>query len=171
MLSLQKHAAQVQHKRKEHVPGRLQIMHSRKIKIDQFFYQYQLKFNQGLHGVPDIQATVNSFSGCFIEAGPRSLNCGKNDTKFETAIGQGYAYYRNIGLESMHIIARNSMILDEFHTMAKIHWRADYKKKDSSKVEIEFDVIYLLQHKGNGHKIFAYITGDEQKALKEKGVI
>jgi len=34
----------------------------------------------------------------------------------------------------------------------------------------EFDVIYLVQTLGETPRIFAYITGDEEKALREKGL-
>lgn len=37
--------------------------------------------------------------------------------------------------------------------------------------EIFFAVIYFVQSRENEHKIFAYITGDEQKAFRENGLI
>jgi hypothetical protein len=37
--------------------------------------------------------------------------------------------------------------------------------------DIEFENFYFTQTKENEHKIFAYITGDEQAALKESGLV
>ncbi len=34
-----------------------------------------------------------------------------------------------------------------------------------------FDVIYFLQVSGDKAKIFVYVTGDEEKALKERGLM
>jgi hypothetical protein len=55
--------------------------------------------------------------------------------------------------------------------MAKVHWQAIYNKKDKSKESIEFDVIYFVQTVNDQLKIFAYITGDEQGVLRERGLI
>jgi hypothetical protein len=61
--------------------------------------------------------------------------------------------------------------LDEYHSLAKVHWRSFYKKGDGREAQIDFDVIYFVQIIGEKPKIFAYITGDEQGVLREKGLI
>ena len=61
--------------------------------------------------------------------------------------------------------------LDPRHAMTKVHWKSGFVRKDRSAGSIEFDVIYLVQIKDLQPKIFAYITGDEQSALKEEGLI
>jgi hypothetical protein len=71
----------------------------------------------------------------------------------------------------MEITLKEITILDEFHTMTKVHWKANYIKKDNSKGSIEFDNIYFIQSKESQHKIFALITGDEQAVLKNFGLI
>jgi hypothetical protein len=48
---------------------------------------------------------------------------------------------------------------------------AFYDKRDGSEELIELDVIYFFQIIGEKPKIFAYITGDEQGALREKDLI
>jgi hypothetical protein len=52
-----------------------------------------------------------------------------------------------------------------------VHWRSFYTKKDGREELIEFDVIYFVQMRDEKPKIFAYITGDEQGVLREKGFI
>jgi hypothetical protein len=54
--------------------------------------------------------------------------------------------------------------------MIKIHWLSEYLKKDNSHLSIDFDVFYFVQYVNGAIKIFSYITGDEQKILKENGL-
>lgn len=61
--------------------------------------------------------------------------------------------------------------MDELHFMTKVNWSALYRKKDGKEVTIDFSVIYFTQMQDGSPKIFAYITGDEQKALKEYGLV
>jgi hypothetical protein len=55
--------------------------------------------------------------------------------------------------------------------MVKVHWDSLYVKKNGEGVQIEFTVIYLVQTIGGSPKIFGDITGDEQKVLKEHGLM
>ncbi len=147
-------------------------MDTRIKEIENFFNRYESRFNRALKGeVPDIDGTASSFADSFIEASPKGVNCAGNDEQFRIAIPQGYAFYKNIGITSMDIISKEINILDNYHTMAKIHWQCNFFKKDNAKGHIEFDVIYFLQTIESECKIFAYITGDEQRALKENGLI
>ena len=141
-------------------------------QISNFFDQYEKRFNDALHGAaPDIKAVTESFADWFIESSPVGVICGKNDEHFQTAIPQGYAHYRNIGITSMTIASKEINLLDSYHAMAKINWISNFVKKDNSKGTIEFQVIYFVRTKDEKYKIFGYITGDEQKALQEKGLI
>jgi hypothetical protein len=55
--------------------------------------------------------------------------------------------------------------------MVKVQWRSFYNKRDGSEELIEFDVIYFVQTLNEKPKIFAYIMGDEQGVLSERGLI
>ena len=114
---------------------------------------------------------LRPFSDCFIAANPGGVICGKNDEQFRLQILQGFEFYRSIGTKSMTISGLTVTALDEFHVQARVSWQADYIKKDGSGVRIDFDVIYMLQTIGKRPKIFAYITGDEEGALRERGLI
>lgn len=61
--------------------------------------------------------------------------------------------------------------MDNIHSMARILWRSNFIKRDGVKGSIEFENIYFIQTKDAQHKVFAYITGDEQAALKEAGLL
>jgi hypothetical protein len=141
-------------------------------EMDNFFYSYANRINNGLKGgLPDIEGTAKSFSNCFIAASPAGISCGQNDDSFRAAIPKGYEFYKNIGIKSMDIISKEITVLDDFHTIAKVKWKSSFVKKDKSEGSIEFENIYFMQTKNGEHKIFAYITGDEEAALKEHGLI
>lgn len=140
-------------------------------KLEDFFRKYEARFNKSLVGTIDIEETVNSFTDCFIEANPFGVQCGKNDDQFRAVITQGYEFYKSIGTKSMIIDSVKISFLDEYHSMAKVHWRSFYNKKDGREELIEFDGIYFVQMIDEKPKIFAYITGDEQGMLREKGLI
>ncbi|MBZ0097649.1 MAG: hypothetical protein K8F30_01115 [Taibaiella sp.] len=147
-------------------------MEKRTEHIRLFFDQYADRFNLALKtGDTDIDATVTSFADCFVEASPVGVTCGKNDEQFRQVIPLGYGFYKSIGITAMNILDREVVILDDHHAMARIHWRSVYDRKDGKAGHIDFDVIYFVQDIGKGLKIFAYITGDEQKALKDNGLI
>lgn len=145
---------------------RIQLLHD-------FFHAYASRFTHALKDEsPDIDGTVTSFAECFTAASPSGVTCGKNNEDFKTAISQGYAFYKTIGVRSMEIVFLETTILDGFHEMTKIRWNCGYAiKKDNSKGNIEFENFYFTHTKEHEPKIFAYITGDEQAALKEHGLI
>jgi hypothetical protein len=141
-------------------------------QLNDFFNLYAYRFNNAITGeTPDIEGTAKSFTGCFIAANPFGVTCGDNNQEFRAAVSQGYAFYKSIGVTSMDILSLEITILNGFHEMTKIRWKCSYTKKDNSKGNIEFENIYFTQTRENEHKIFAYITGDEQAVLKENGLI
>jgi hypothetical protein len=139
-------------------------------KLEEFFRAYERRFTEGLKGAVDVAGTTASFAKCFVEASPVGVNCGQNDEKFREVIPKGYAFYKSIGTQSMTILSKEITLLDEFHIMCKVQWQSIYLKKDKEEV-IDFEVFYFLQHLNNELKIFAYVTGDEQKLLKERGLV
>lgn len=140
--------------------------------IAAFFDDYARRFNQALNGdMPDVDKTVAAFASCFVEASPVAVICNKNDERFKDAIPKGYDFYRSIGTQSMKICSRVITVLDSMHAMVKIHWQALYVKQAGNREEIGFDIHYFVQVKDGAVKIFAYITGDEQQLLKDRGLV
>lgn len=146
-------------------------MDSTNQRLNEFFKEYEARFNRAMAGNIDTEGTANAFASCFIEASPFGVNCGKNDDQFRAMIPKGYEFYRNIGTKSMKIISLDLTSLDDLHSMAKVHWQAIYIKKDGSEEPIDFDVIYFVQMINDQLKVFAYIAGDEQGVLRERGII
>ncbi len=140
-------------------------------KVSAFFEAYEARFNQSLKGEVDVEGTMAAFADSFTEASPAGVISGKNDETFKDTIPKGYEFYRSIGTQSMKIMALDITWLNDMHVMAKVCWQAIYQKKDGNKETINFDVFYFLQKQNGVLKIFAYITGDEQAVLKERGLI
>jgi hypothetical protein len=139
----------------------------------EFFAAYESRMNRALADPTeiDIEETAAAFADSFVESSPVGVICGANGDEFRAMIPKGYEFYRSIGTTSMTIRTIDTTRLDEYHLVAKVHWRACYEKKDGAGETIDFDVIYLLRMPDGEPKIFAYITGDEQKVLKEHGLI
>ena len=147
-------------------------MSKKKKSIEDFFADYESNFNNAMSDNPsDVDIQVQkSFADCFIESSPLGVNCGKNDGEFLKRIKQGFDFYKNIGSTGMNIVSKDITLLDDFHAMAKVYWHYSYLK-DGKPGAIDFHIIYLLTTVNNEIKIFSYIAGDEQKALKERGLI
>ena len=141
-------------------------------EIENFFNRYEARVNEALsNGEVDIDDAVSSFASDFIEASPAGVIVGKNDKKFRKSISQGYSFYKEIGIRSMDILSTQTTILDKFHAMVKVHWNSSFVRPNKSKGDIAFDVYYLIQKMEEDIRIFVYITGDEQQALKDEGLI
>lgn len=136
-----------------------------------FFSKYEKLFEQSLKESPDVESVAGVFADYFVEASPVGVMGGKNDAAFREKIPKGYEFYRSIGTTSMHITAVESTPLNDMHYMTRVQWRAGYRKKDGATETIDFEVIYFTQHTKGEIRIFAYITGDEQKVLRERGLI
>jgi steroid delta-isomerase-like uncharacterized protein len=138
--------------------------------IKQFFDEYAERFNRSLAGEHvEARDVAGSFADHFVEASPAGVNGGKNGMLFRWLIPAGMAHYKKIGTTSMNIENVDVETIDPMHALAKVHWDSSYEK-DGKSDRIEFDVTYLLHFEGAKPKIFAYITGDEERILKEHGL-
>jgi hypothetical protein len=140
-------------------------------RVREFFERYAERFNRSLAG-EKVQAkeVAESFADHFVEASPAGVNGGKNGLLFRMMIPRGFAHYRKIGTTHMKVAALSLEPIDARHALAKVHWDSRYRKKDGSNDRIEFDVTYLLHFEEGEPKIFAYITGDEERILEEHGL-
>jgi hypothetical protein len=147
-------------------------MSKKKKAIEEFFAGYESSFNEALANVNlDMREVIgSSFADCFIESTPSKVTCMER-SGFESKIRGGIDFYRGIGVKSMTIVSKDISMLDDFHAMAKVYWRYDYEK-DSKSGSLDFHVVYLFtMGTENSPRIFAYLAGDEERALKEKGLV
>lgn len=139
--------------------------------IELFFNQYEKRFNDALEGNLEIDEIASCFAECFVQAHPNGTVCGSNNEEFKKLIPQGYDFYRKIGVTAMKITSKETTSLDSLHCMAKLKWKMLYRKVDELSGAIEFEVIYFLQKRASGYKIFSYITEDEEAVLKQHDLI
>ena len=64
-----------------------------------------------------------------------------------------------------------SEALYENHDRVRVFYVAGYKKKDGKTVSTPFDVMYLVQRRMEGPKIFGFITGDEMAVFRQYGLV
>ncbi|CAG5071363.1 hypothetical protein DYBT9623_03406 [Dyadobacter sp. CECT 9623] len=138
--------------------------------IQAFFEGYEKRFEEGLAGQAVAEDTARVFADFFVEASPVGISGGKNDAQFLEAVPKGYEFYRSIGITKMEIRQIDITELNEMHYLVDVRWESFYEK-DGSEDSMEFSVIYFLQNRKSELKIFAYITGDEQAVLKERGLV
>jgi hypothetical protein len=138
-----------------------------------FMVDYETRVNRALeeHPVVDVEATADAFTCCFIAATPNEVVCNENDAAFRASIPRGFEFYRSIGTRSMRIASLDVNELDELHAMVKVRWNSLYRRPDKSEVRVDFDVIYLIRLTGEEPRIFGYITGDEDRLLRDHGLI
>jgi hypothetical protein len=145
---------------------------ARQHAIERFFAAYAQRFNDSLKEKPVVDAAGvrNSFAPYFVEASPVGVQGGKNGLMFRMMIPRGFAHYKKIGTTAMNVTSLEVTDIDDMHVMARVGWDSRYRK-DGKEIRIPFTNVYLLQVTDEGPKIFAYITGDEQKVMKEHGLI
>jgi hypothetical protein len=147
-------------------------MENRSDDISTFFRRYENRVNEALvSGKIYARETAASFAKCFVESSPVGVNCGKNGWLFRQMIPRGFRFYRKIGITAMRIRNIETQLLDDIHSLNKISWSSHFRRKDGTEAAIDFVVIYMVQTLKGEHKIFCYITGDEQAALKKEGLI
>jgi hypothetical protein len=141
--------------------------------LKDFFARYAERMNEALTDGAKLDPSeiASAFATSFIEASPAGINCCRNDARYLEQIPKGFDFYRSLGTISMDLVSVNVTELDDLHSMAKVHWDSQYESRNGEDVRIEFDVYYFVQFVGGQPKIFAYITGDENLALKKHGLI
>jgi hypothetical protein len=139
-----------------------------------FFADYAKRSNDALREPPveDIDGIVGSFAPFFVEASPRGVHGGSNGAEFRIALSQGFARYREVGGKAMRVTRVKATELDNLHVQARVDWEFDYvRRSDSRNGTIAFQNIYFLSFATGRPKIFAYITPDEQRAMKDHGLL
>jgi hypothetical protein len=146
----------------------------RREEIERFFAAYAKRSDDALHEPPveDVEGVIESFAPFFVEASPKGVAGGPNDASFRKAIPEGFANYRKVGGKAMRIARIKVTDLDDINSHARVDWEFDYERPaDGRKGTIAFQNIYLMNFAGGPPKIFAYITPDEEQAMKDHGLL
>lgn len=141
--------------------------------IRKFFETYARRVNDALKPTPEVDAkgAASSFADYFVGASPAGVTVGRNGLRFRMAVQLGFRRYRRIGTTAMLVSSVKPTRLDDLHYLVRVGWDSRYQLKSGVKKRIRFTNIYLIQVKRSRVRIFAYITGDEEKVLRSAGVI
>ncbi len=146
----------------------------RRLTIEAFFDDYAKRSNDALKNPPveDVDGVVESFAPFFVESSPRGVMGGENGDDFRQRIPQGFANYRKVGGKAMRITAVNVTEIDDVNVMATVDWAFDYvRPRDGVSGTVTFTNRYFLSFADGKPKIFAYITPDEEQAMKDHGLV
>jgi hypothetical protein len=136
-----------------------------------FFSNYVDVFNRSMTDGADVDAIRASYAEYFVSAGNGAVQGGANDEEYGEVLRQGAGFYQAIGLSGMTLLRVEVMPIDADHDMVRPYFRADYRKKNGDDLSIPFDLVYMLQRREGGPKIFAFIAGDEMALYREYGLI
>lgn len=139
--------------------------------IKTFFDRYAHCFNRALAGEADLDTIAAFYASAFIAASPSGVAAGENNAQLREAMAQGYDRYRAIGTKAMQIRDLRVTLIDDRHCLARVAWRSTYARDDLAEQIIDFDVHYLVQLCDDQPKIFGWIAGDEEAALKQHGIV
>ena len=141
----------------------------RREDIEKFFTAYAKRSDDALQEPPleDVDGVIGSFAPFFVEASPKGVQGGANDAAFRKAVPEGFGNYRKVGGKAMRIARIKVTDLDDCND-----WEFDYERPaDGRKGTISFQNIYLMNFADGAPKIFAYITPDEEQAMKDHGLL
>jgi hypothetical protein len=137
-----------------------------------FFRAYVDVFNRSTKSGVDVDAIRASYAEFFVSASAGGVvQGGANDEKYAEILRQGTGFYEAIGLQGMTLLKVETTPIDAEHDMVRPYFRAEYRKKDGKTVAIEFDVVYMLQRREGGPKIFAFVAGDEMALYRQYGLV
>jgi hypothetical protein len=139
---------------------------------ENLFRNYAAAYERSLGATVDSPAIRGFFAEAFIAAGLNGeVKAGANDDGFEAVLQQGYRFYKALGTRRMRVDRIEAHPICEQHDRVRVFYVADYQKKDGSRVSIPFDVVYLLQRRADGPKIFGFIAGDEMALYRRYGLV
>lgn len=138
--------------------------------IKDLFDRYESQTNAALAGQPDMAAVTDLYDQAFIAASPAGVIAGQKDREFRDALAAGFARNRELGATRVEIRDLRVMPIDPIHALAHVDWRAVYDTADGQK-QIDFTNTYLTRTDGDATRVFGWITGDENQALREHGII
>lgn len=136
-------------------------------KIRKFFTAYE-------HAVNSFDADLLStqFVESYMGADPNGVSCHRNDRSLHEAIAQRRDMYEQMGFRFAEILSIAETPIDDYYTMAKVHWRLVFEKIKGQPREFKFFITYFLFEAPEGLRIVFFIAReDEQKVLRDAGLL
>jgi hypothetical protein len=138
-----------------------------------FFQAYAKRTNEAIADPPkvDVAGVRGAFADYFVGADPNGVHGGRNGLLFRLMVRWGFRAYRRLGTTAIDLTGLEVTSLDDFHAMARVDWVAHYDGRRGGGKDIPFSNLYLLQIRDGEARIFAYVTPDEEAALKAHGLM
>lgn len=143
-------------------------------KARALFQDYSRRSNEALHdpALADIDTLADAFASHFVGASPAGVMGAARDESFPATLRQSFDAYRVMGGTRFEIVRLAVEALDDSNAMVRADWEFDYvRPRDGRTGTIAFRNVYLVNTAGGEPKIFAWITPDEQQAMKSHGLI
>lgn len=139
--------------------------------VRKLFDRYERVVRDALAGRSDPEGTAALYAAEVIAASPAGVRSGRNDETFRQVLAQGYEHYRAIGTREMRIRELRITPIDAHHCLAHVAWRAVYARDDLPETAVDFDVHYLVQVLDGTARVFGWVAGDEEAALRRRGIV
>lgn len=140
-------------------------------EVRELFDRYECVVRDALAGRIDPEEAAALYAPEVIAASPAGVRAGRNDAAFRQALEQGFARYRTIGTREMRLRHLRLSPIDAQHCLAHAGWRAVYARDDLPETTVDFDVHYLVQVLDGAARVFGWVTGDEEAALRRHGIL
>ena len=112
------------------------------------------------------EALAALYAPVFIVGGPQGSHSFANDAKFLDWLRQVHAFNEQHGLLSLAVRDVGATVLSPLHTLATVRWGSRFARTGDRL--IEFTIAYLLERAGDGWKVLAYISEEDQEAAMKK---
>lgn len=133
------------------------------------FERYARTFDRGLRGEDVAAETAEYFAPQFIASVPAGVYTGANGEPLREAVADGFQRYRALGTQAMLLGDVRVVPIDERHAIAFVAWTATYEKAGAA-IAIPFTNCYFLRL-DERLRIFGWVAGDEEAALREHGIV
>ena len=137
--------------------------------VADLFARYEHLFAESLADPARAGDMEPLYTSDVLAASQQGVVAGKT-RDFLGALAQGFERYRAQGLRQMRVSSLRIVPIDEGHCLAHVGWNARYERDDLPSTTISFEVHYLVQLRQGEARVFAWIAGDEEAALREHGV-
>jgi hypothetical protein len=142
-------------------------------KARALFQDYSRRSNEALRDPAnaDVDALAGAFADHFVGANPAGVMGTAKDESFPATLRQGFGAYRALGGTRFEIVRLAVEALDDFNAMVRADWEFDYvRPRDGAAGTIAFRNVYFVNFASGAPKIFAWVTPDEQQAMKDHGL-
>jgi len=138
---------------------------------DVFFASYVDFYNAALASKPVIHDLRACYAEYVVGASGHHVMGGENGDDYEKVLEKGFGFYRAIGVVEMRLRGVEAREIIAGHDEARVFFTAQMRRKDGTKFPLDFEVVYFLQRRDSGPKIFAFLSEDEMELFRGLGLV